>query len=390
MDISSSVIFTDDDFYSALVSLGAPDNDNILKWACENSETAVAVLRKFVSSGADILCLPALPFKNSDTDNLQSDENYDLFCSIVAIYKEALKGTSASIAGKIIPSGLTAEPFGEIPVLDLLNIYSSQALVLAELGVDLIICDGFSSLADIRMALLGAKQANLPAVSIMSYSDEAPEFVPLSALITLHSLKVSAFGLEIFEYDDSTLDLITSLSDFSDIPFIIKISEDTPEAHSFAEKLITLGFSVIGGKLTYNKFSERALQIKNRPTLSHTEYPDFSPICAANSTDIFWISETAASTEPIVCSVDMADELVTLSDEGYDIITVKVDSFDDAYRFSLNSYIADLPVAFLSDSEEALEAALIFYCGKALIDSRSEITKEVLERLSSWYGAAIY
>ncbi len=390
MDISSSVIFTDDDFYSALVSLGAPDNDNILKWTCENSETAVAVLRKFVSSGADVLCLPALPFKNQDSENFQNDKDFDLFRKIVSIYKEAIKGTAASISGKILPSGVTAEPFGEVPVLDLLNIYSSQALVLAELGVDLIICDGFSSLADIRMALLGAKQANLPVIPIMSYSDEAPEFVPLSALITLNSLKASAFGLELFAYDDSTLDLIKSLSDFADTPFIIKISDDTPESRSFAEKLISLGFSVVGGKLTCNKFSERALQIKNKPPLLHTEYPDFSPIYAANATDIFWINETAGSTEPLVCSVDMADELVTLSDEGYDIITVKVDSFDDAYQFSLNSYIADLPIAFLSDSEEALEAALIFYCGKALIDSRSEIAKEVLERLACWYGAVIY
>jgi len=385
MDISSSVIFTDDDFYSALVRVGAP-NCNLLKWICENSETSVSVLRKFISFGANIICLPAFPLKNQE----DFDENSDVPLKIFTIYKEAVKDTETLIAGKILPSGLIAEPFGEIPLLDLLNIYSSQALALADLGVDLLICDNFSSLSDIRMALLGAKQAQLPAVPFMSYSDETPEFVPLSALVTLNSLNASAFGLAIFEYDEDTFNLITSLSDFADIPFIIKINNEDPKSNSFVDKLISLGFSVIGGNLTPDNFNSRALNIKNKPFISRTEYSDFSPVYAANATDIFWISETSNCSEPITCSVDMSDELVTISNEGYDIITVNVNSFDDAYQFSLNAHMADLPVSFISDSEEALEAALIFYCGKALIDSRSEISQDILERLSQWYGATIY
>ena len=48
-----------------------------------------------------------------------------------------------------------------------------------------------------------------------------------------------------------------------------------------------------------------------------------------------------------------------------------------------------MPVSFLSDSEEALEMALLLYNGCAFIDARSSIDESVLLNLAKGYGAIL-
>ena len=48
-----------------------------------------------------------------------------------------------------------------------------------------------------------------------------------------------------------------------------------------------------------------------------------------------------------------------------------------------------MPVSFLSDSEEALEMALLMYNGCAFVDSRSNLDESILERLAKGYGAVV-
>ena len=62
---------------------------------------------------------------------------------------------------------------------------------------------------------------------------------------------------------------------------------------------------------------------------------------------------------------------------------------DDAYNFALNAHMLHMPVSFLSDSEEALEMALLMYNGCAFVDSRSDLDERILERLAKGYGATV-
>ena len=48
-----------------------------------------------------------------------------------------------------------------------------------------------------------------------------------------------------------------------------------------------------------------------------------------------------------------------------------------------------MPVSFYSDSEEALEMALLMYNGCAFVDSRSELDEPILDALAKGYGATV-
>lgn len=52
--------------------------------------------------------------------------------------------------------------------------------------------------------------------------------------------------------------------------------------------------------------------------------------------------------------------------------------------------MVDMPVAFESESLEALDAALLHYNGKALVVSTScELEREELEEVAARYGAVV-
>ena len=70
---------------------------------------------------------------------------------------------------------------------------------------------------------------------------------------------------------------------------------------------------------------------------------------------------------------------------------MEVPTADDAYHFAQNAHMTDLPVAFLSDSEGALEMALIYYPGRALVcSSQSDLEHEVLQKIAEGYGALLF
>ena len=95
-------------------------------------------------------------------------------------------------------------------------------------------------------------------------------------------------------------------------------------------------------------------------------------------------------SEPVICSVDMADVLLEFSNTNIDVIRVDVITSDDAYQFSQNAYMSKLPIIFHSDDKNALKLALLSYHGRAMIDKECDIDYTTIEKISIKYGAVIY
>ena len=116
---------------------------------------------------------------------------------------------------------------------------------------------------------------------------------------------------------------------------------------------------------------------------------DTDSIFMAGETEPYFLDEFFQQSEPIYCSFDMADELLKAEEDECDVITIQIDTMEDAYNFAENAYMLHKPVSFLSDSEEALEMALLMYNGRAFVDSRSNIDETVLHTIAKGYGAII-
>ena len=112
-------------------------------------------------------------------------------------------------------------------------------------------------------------------------------------------------------------------------------------------------------------------------------------ILMAGATEPYFLDEYFDQSEPIDCRNDMSDELLELEESGADVATIRIETVDDAYDFALNAHMLHMPVSFLSDTEEALEMALLMYNGCAFVDSRSSIEEKTLASLAKGYGAVI-
>ena len=82
--------------------------------------------------------------------------------------------------------------------------------------------------------------------------------------------------------------------------------------------------------------------------------------------------------------------LLEFSNTNIDVIRVDVITSDDAYQFSQNAYMSNLPVMFHSDDKSALKLALLSYHGRAMIDKECGIDYNTLEKIADKYGAVIY
>ena len=100
--------------------------------------------------------------------------------------------------GVLSPTGLDWEPYGELPFLELVNIYAHRAFELLEAGVSALWVEGALSLGEARAAVLGARQTGLPIHLTMAVDadGESPQNADvLASLVTLQGLGIQSFGL---------------------------------------------------------------------------------------------------------------------------------------------------------------------------------------------------
>ena len=269
-------------------------------------------------------------------------------------------------AGYIKQLEVNPKPMGEDEFFDIVNTYAEQAFELKHKGFDVIIADNMRSLPHCRAAILGAKQTKLPLIVTLEIEADGETNLGCdlaAALIVCQSLGAEAFALSSrVSSREVLLEYIEEISQYSTIPLLIKLN--------FAENPQT--------------FSQNFLKIKDKKFLRYD-----GTIFMASETEPYFLDEFFEQSKPILCGFDMADELLEAEETSEDVLTVQVDTIEDAYNFAENSYMLNKAVSFLSDSEEALEMALLLYNGRAFVDSRSNMDEKALKNIAEGYGAII-
>lgn len=394
-----------------LMLAGMPQGVCVEKWVLENPEVIKKIQRDFIDAGSDVIYAPTFAANHAKLDHYGlADKLEEMNIKLVALSKEAAKesGKDVLVAGDMSPTGLFCEPFGETEFMELINIYAQQALALKKAGADLIICETMMSLTEVRAALMGAKQSGLPVFVTITVDEKGKTLTGadvLSCLLTLQAMGAAAFGLNCSAGPDKMLEYIEKITPYAKIPVIAKPNAGVPKAGETAqfsmdgdtmavhmEKLLEAGASIIGGccgttaghiakmREVIDAFDFNTVKLHEERT---------APIIVCNEGEVFFLEESFELSEPVECSVDMADDLLDAEDEGCEAILVHVKDIDDAYHFGINCHMAKIPVSIIADSAEALEMALLYYNGIAMIDSRSDVDEDEMKKLSDGYGAPI-
>lgn len=392
-----------------LFKCGMPKNSFSEEWILNNPQKLIDLQKAYVDAGTKVLTAPTFTANRAALKRFGEEEKVAEFnIRLVELTKKAAAG-KAAVAGNMSSCGLSAEPFNESTFESLLKIFREQADALKKAGADCIACETFTNLTEARAAVLASKETGLP-VTITFTVDESGKLAGdgdvLAALSSCAALGADAVGLNCSCGPESIIKAILGIAKHIPVPIIAKPNTGKPNGSgkfispekfaSYVPGFLKEGVGLIGGCCgtdpSYIEELSKALKNKKYTPLFGDDdikkegVRDF--ICS-NEKQVFFVSEEDMDfSHKIFCGPEMEDKLLEL-DGANTCARIVINSSEDAREFSLNSYLCTVPVVFLGYDEKSLEEALKLFCGRAMIDTKSDISKEALERLSKKYGAVI-
>lgn len=409
MDVDLSVpILLDGATATNLFENLVPQDVCVEQWILEHPQKLIDLQKQYAAIGSQILYAPTF---GASTPRLEkfglADEMERINRELVALTRSV--ADNVLVAGVLSPTGLTLEPFGETSFTEMIHVYREQAAVLVEAGVDLLVVETLTSIGEARAAAIALAKFDLPKIITLTVDKDGETpygGTAVNALIILQELGISAFGLNCSCGPELMAEVLESLKPYAKIPLVAKPSacrydEDTErllpitpiEMAVQMKRLLAAGATIVGGCCGTTPDHLEAI----RDAMEEHEFTPFVPaegegdITLADIRQIYNLyCDQIECTEPLACSVDMTDELLELEGESVDVIVVEINTIDDAKDWALNAHMANLPVCFYSHDEISLRLALLLYNGRAMIDSRSSLEEEKLQKIAEKYGAVIY
>lgn len=300
--------------------------------------------------------------------------------------------------------GFIYEPYGDRPFgAGVAHFHELAAICEAE-GADAVMIHRAKSMLQARAGVLGARAAGLPVLVSMEPMGEGDSLLGgtdlLSAFAVLQQLGIAAFG-----YAASVTGLqlggLETICPHRRTPVFsigtnltggLSIDDSSQLFVRRAASLAGLGVSGLGIWGAGEQQLVEAARALLAASLAGEQCDDLTAdaLWAANETQVYYLDENIEFSEPIACRIDMTDDILDAEKVVCDVLCIEVESQDDAYAISINNgHMDQMPVAILSHDEAALEAALFYYNGRAVIDSRSTVEQETIERLAREYASVI-
>ena len=337
------------------------------------------------------------------------DKTHELNYAAVALAKEVMVD-KGYVAASIGPLGMLLEPFGELTFDVAYETFKDQVKVVADAGADVINFETFTDVAELRAAVLAAKEVtSLPIIASLAFEQNKRTLMgtdPYVAAVILKSLGVDMIGANCSSGPSHLLEIIKTMNSLGGIPLCVKpnaglpelkndivIYNETPEDFAkFTEDFVKNGVRLIGGCCgTTPEFIKVISQIvKSLAPPMQIEVSLPSQVIASLKRAINFKEAITSST----INTNINNDLHTgISEQGAefaleialeiavaesDFVYINVDScIEKSKEISLladviktvSPYISH-PIVLESDYPDALDSALRIYGGRAGVVSK--------------------
>ncbi len=443
--VARELIYLDGATGSNLQKAGMPSGVCPDLWISENPEALINLQLQFLRAGSRIVYAPTFTANRIKLAEYGLESRLkELNRILVGESKEAIRrfheenpdAPECFVAGDITMTGIQLKPAGPMDFEELIDIYKDQITALEEAGADLIVVETMMSLQETRAAVIAAKEvSDLPVIATMTFEGDGRSLYgtdPVTALVTLQSLGVSAFGANCSTGPEHMVPMIRRMKEVSTIPIICKPNAGLPELDENGntvyrlspeefgrdmEEIVRSGASIIGGCCGTTPDHIRALHEHtiNMPLLQEDTDSGMneSEYCLSSERQTLQFGlngrfmivgerinptgKKALQAELREGCFDMVSDFAEQQTEkGAAVLDVNVGmSGVDEKALMIRavdevSQIVKLPLSIDTSHVDIMEAALRRYPGRALMNSISlESEKCVpLLRLAKKYGAA--
>lgn len=400
------------------------------QWILENSEVLIDLQKRYVEAGTDILFAPTFTASRIKLKEYGLEDHLEeMNRKLVALSKEAAKGTNALVAGDLTMTGEQLYPLGDLMFEDLVDVYKEQAKIIAEAGADLFVVETMMSLQECRAAVLAIREVcDLPVMVSLTYSEDGRTLYgtdPVTAVVVMQSLGADAVGMNCSTGPEAMLEPIAKMAEYATIPLLAKPNAGMPELidgqtvfnvepEEFAEvgkKLVEEGAAIIGGCCGTTPEHIRALKeaVKGIPVKAPLQTKRRMLTSERKSVEItldgrfMVIGERINPTGKKKLQAELKEGSLNLvrtmaleqEENGASILDINMgmNGIDEKEMMLRTIYevtsTVDCPLCIDSSHVDIIEAALRIYPGRALINSIS-LEKEKFEKLlpiAKKYGA---
>jgi 5-methyltetrahydrofolate--homocysteine methyltransferase len=183
-----------------LQQAGLDDGAASESWNVDRPDDVAAIHRAYLEAGAKVITTNTFGGTRPRLE-LQGlgDQVHELNREGARIARETARPFGALVAGDIGPTGELLEPLGTLTPAEAQAVFEEQVLGLVDGGIDLVIIETMSDLAEVEAAVRGVQAiaADLPIVVTLSFDTHLRTMMgvtPAAAVTTLAALGVSAVG----------------------------------------------------------------------------------------------------------------------------------------------------------------------------------------------------
>lgn len=259
-------IIADGAWGTELLASGLPPGQCAESWNIAHPDRVERVARSYVQAGSQVI------LTNTMGANRISLTRHGLADQVVALNRAGAEisrraaGSAVRVFASVGPTGRLLAA-GEVTEAELREVYREQCEALAEAGVDALLLETFSDLAEIRTALASAKSTGLPVVASLVFDSGAARdrtmmgTTPEQAAEALLGAGADAIGANCGRGITGTIPICRRFRAISTGPLWLKPNAGLPElvdgravyqtsAEEFAEQtaeLVAAGASFVGG-----------------------------------------------------------------------------------------------------------------------------------------------
>lgn len=244
-----------------------------------NPDIVSEVHRDYVNAGADVIetnTFGATRFKLAP-HGLEK-KVYEINLKGAQLAKK-VAGDKALVAGSVGPLGIQIEPLGKLSYDEAKDVFKEQIKGLLDGGVDLMILETFSLVAELRQAIRAVKELNpdIPVIAQMTINDDGR----LLSGATLESFvagvaeyKLDAIGMNCSVGPKTMLDALEELKPLTSLPISVQPNAGLPQnvggrniymtspeyMAEYSKRFIQTGAVIVGGCCGTNPGHIRAMR----------------------------------------------------------------------------------------------------------------------------------